>query len=100
MGPDRRSLAIYLLVDRSGSVSTLNHHVRLALMTPYLACQELGVPLAAAYFGDGGQWPKAMITGYQGHTGAEYPAWGLRKAEKGLLHRLERLRVVIVPHDG
>jgi hypothetical protein len=111
-----RSLAMCLLVDRSGSMGHVEHYVRLAAMMLYLACQELDVPIAAAYFGDGhktidpvdeviafgdrGEWPKSMIAGYSGHTGAEYLDFGLQWAEELLAARPERLRTIIVVHDG
>jgi len=81
-----------------------------------MACEEISVPLSVAPFWDGwdnpdpvvevvafegtGEWFKAMIAGYEGHTGAEHVAWRLCKAEKVLPHRPEQPQVVIVVHDG
>jgi hypothetical protein len=115
---DRRSLAIYLLVDRSGSMHEVEGRVRLAMMMFFLACEEIGIPLSIAYFGDErfrrgpdpvdevlsfgdtGEWPKAMIAGYHGHTGAEYLFFGLKRAEDQLRNRPERRRVIVAIHDG
>lgn len=74
------------------------------------------MPLAIAFFGDhhripdpvdevvafedASEWSKAMIAGFHGHTGAEYLDFGLQKAAGALGSRRERLRVIIVVHDG
>ena len=44
--------------------------------------------------------PKALIAGYHGRTRAEYLDWGLALAEKALLSRPERRKVLLVLHDG
>ena len=44
-------LALYLLVDRSGSMNCLEENVRLALMMIYLAATELAIPCGLAFFG-------------------------------------------------
>lgn len=115
-----RSLAIYLLVDRSGSMSHDDEHVQLALMTLYLAVTDLGIPLGLTAFGanededehaltfevvapmspHATEGAKALIAGYHGKTSSEFLNWGLAKAEQALLQRPERLRVVVVIHDG
>ena len=41
-----------------------------------------------------------MIAGYRGHTGAEYLDFGLKLADEALIPRTERLRVIVVIHDG
>lgn len=51
-------------------------------------------------FGDGGEWPEAMIAGYHGHTGAEYLTFGLEMAEGQLRNRHGQTRVVVAIHDG
>jgi len=111
-----RSLALYLLVDRSGSMSAVEEDVRLALMTIYLAATELAVPTGIAFFGahrltdtvfevaavcpKAGEAAKALIAGYEGTTSQEFLDWGLRKAEGALRHRSEKLRVLLTIHDG
>lgn len=119
-----RSLALYVLVDRSGSMYTVRDEVRLALMIIYLAATELssdsgqglGIPTGMAYFGahvpDGAVFEvaalspcsneaaKALIAGYEGCTSQEFLDWGLRQAEQALRLRPEKLRVVLILHDG
>ena len=117
--PTARSLALYGLVDRSGSMDSAEEEVRLALMTLYLAATDLQVPVGLAAFGadgDGNEvWltcpiaplspqadetVKALIAGYSGETNAEYLDWGLRLAERELAARRERCKVLVVIHDG
>lgn len=115
-----RSLALYVLADRSGSMHALEEPVRLALMTLYLAVTELSIPVGLAAFGankdDDEQaltFPmtesmssmateatKALIAGYRGTTGSEFLHWGLTLAERELAMRPERLKVLVVLHDG
>jgi hypothetical protein len=52
-----RSLALYVLVDRSGSMDRFEQAVREALMTIYLAAVQCdasspGIPIGMAYFGE------------------------------------------------
>ena len=80
---------------------------------------ELRIPLGMAFFGHNSssrvdrlvlevtpihgqpaEEPKALIAGYHGRTRAEYLDWGLALAEKALLSRPERRKVLIVAHDG
>jgi hypothetical protein len=116
IGQYRRSLAIYLLIDRAGSMYYMAEQVRLAAMALYLVCQEIGLPLAIAYFGgdefidgqspvdeivafeDMGEMSKAMIAGYRGHTGAQLLDFALRLAEKVLQLRHECPRVIVIVH--
>jgi hypothetical protein len=115
-----RSLALYMLVDRSGSMSDLEPHVQLALMTLYLAATDLAIPTGITAFGANldddepaltfpiteqmmpraQENTKALIAGYRGTTGAEFLDWGLRVAERELLARPERRKVLVVIHDG
>ncbi len=104
--------------------------VREALMTIYLAAMQAGIPLGMAYFGEdnldrGGlslqperipvervvsevvpissnsqEAAKALIAGYTAWASKEYLDWGLRKAEAELRKRPERLRVLLIIHDG
>ena len=116
---EKDDVVFYVLVDRSGSMCVIDEPVRLALMTLYLAATELGIPLGMAYFGasrDGNvddlvlevspvrvraaEEIKALIAGFKGVTGAEFLDWGLALAEKALLHRPERCKVLLVIHDG
>jgi hypothetical protein len=121
-GIDRapRSVAIYVLVDRSGSMGALEAQVQLALMTLYLAATELAIPVGMAAFGadndrdeDALTFPlteslfplaqettKALIAGYRGATAAEFLFWGLQRAESELAAQPERLKLLIVLHDG
>ena len=99
-------------------------------MTIYLAAVKLGIPIGIAYFGednfytgdsplppdqitveqtvvevaplslDNDEAPKALIAGYTGWSCEEYLDWGLRKAEAELRTRPERLRVLLIIHDG
>ncbi|MBN1147060.1 MAG: hypothetical protein JXA78_07380, partial [Anaerolineales bacterium] len=48
---DPRDLALYLLVDRSGSMRDCDTQVSLALMSLYLAAMELEIPTGLAFFG-------------------------------------------------
>ncbi len=125
-----RNLALYVLVDRSGSMGFFEQAVREALMTIYLAAVQAGIPIGIAYFGendfynDDGLLPanrimieetvvevaplfagnhemtKALIAGYTGWANNEYLDWGLRKAEAELRARPERLHVLLIIHDG
>ena len=121
-GLDRapRSVALYVLVDRSGSMGDLESHVQLALMTLYLAATELAIPTGITAFGANRdddekslifpiaepmspmaqEGAKALIAGYRGTTGSEFLDWGLRLAEHELMARPERLKVLVVIHDG
>jgi Mg-chelatase subunit ChlD len=115
-----RNLALYLAVDRSGSMGVSQREVRLALMSSYLAAVKLDIPIGISYFGGSDretnkakvvfevtpptpredEGVKAMIAGYEGCTGAEYFDWALRLAEQHLLERPERRKVLLVIHDG
>jgi hypothetical protein len=114
-----RSLALFVLVDRSGSMEKMETEVRLALMTLYLAATELNVPIGIAAFGADDdreearltfpiaplrpfatEMAKALIAGYHGQTDYEFLDWGLRVAEAELLARPERRKFLVVIHDG
>lgn len=115
-----RSIVMYVLVDRSGSMRDVQEHVRLALMTLYLAATELGIPIGLTAFGadrdddeheltfpiaepmmpTATEAAKALIAGYRGTTSREFLDWGLQAAERSLLARPERLKVLVVLHDG
>jgi len=130
VGLARRSLALYMLVDRSGSMDRYEQAVREALMTIYLAAVQVGIPIGIACFGEDDFYtastplhpdkitvervvaeitpvidrldeaPKSLIAGYTGWASNEYLDWGLRKAETELKSRSERLRVLIIITDG
>jgi hypothetical protein len=94
--------------------------VKGALMALYLACEDLGIPCGVAYFGQNsgapglglalcqevvpfgavGELPRAMIAGYRGVTGSEFLYAGLQLGQKRLKMRPERVKVLIVIHDG
>jgi hypothetical protein len=118
-GRTARSLALHVLVDRSGSMAGLAEKVRLALMMLYLAATSLYIPMGLTAFGadsDGDEAAltftlsplattpresvKALIAGYRGVTSKEFLDWGLRAAEQELLARSETRKVVLVLHDG
>lgn len=113
-----RSLALAVLLDRSGSMQAMNQKVRLATMALSLACEGLEVPLRVWQFG-GNETPpdhdlvvdlapgsplsdedKALIAGYEGTTGSEMLSWCLPEASGWLTGRPERLKALIVVHDG
>ena len=130
VGIAKRSLALYVLVDRSGSMDRYEQAIREALMTIYLAAVAAGIPIGIAYFGEDDFYihdeplpadritvektvaevtpissraeesPKALIAGYTGWANEEYLDWGLRKAEAELRSRPERLSVLLIIHDG
>ena len=118
MDSSPRDLALYLLVDRSGSISTIQDEVRLALMMLYLAGTELEIPTGVTYFGAhennraeqvmevtpptpaASESVKALIAGFEGTTNCEFLDWGLTLAEKSLALRPERLKVLVCIHDG
>ena len=119
VGREKDDIVFYVLVDRSGSMGIIDEPVRLALMTLYLAATELGIPLGMAYFGEyrdgiiddlvlevssvrarAAEETKSLIAGFRGVTGAEFLNWGLALAEKALLPRPERRKVLLVLHDG
>ncbi len=130
VGIAKRSLALYVLVDRSGSMDRYEQAVREALLTIYLAAVQVGIPIGIAYFGEddfylrgeplhpdritveqtvaevtpiseqNSEAAKALIAGYSGWACEEYLDWGLRKAEAELRTRPERMRVLLVIHDG
>jgi hypothetical protein len=113
-----RDLALYLLVDRSGSMATIEEEVRLALMMLYLAGTELEIPTGVAFFGAretdrvervmevtaptpaSSESVKALIAGFEGTTNCEFLDWGLTLAERAFTVRPERLKVLLVLHDG
>jgi hypothetical protein len=119
-----------VLVDRSGSMIRFEQSIREALMIIYLAATQVAIPIGIAYFGEDDLSPrelplladpitiertvaeitplsgahpeavKALIAGYCGWSSEEYLDWGLRKAEAELRKRSERLRVLLILHDG
>ena len=113
-----RDLALYLLVDRSGSMNCLEDEVRLALMMIYLAATELEIPCGLAFFGahdddsremvlevtppaeQAQEQVKALIAGFTGRTHFEFLDMGLARAETALLTRAERSKVLVIIHDG
>ncbi len=115
---DPRDLALYLLVDRSGSMRDCEAEVRLALMSLYLAGMELEIPTGLAFFGahsdserervlevaplspKADEGVKALIAGFHGRTHYEFLDWGLKLAEEVLRSCPQRRRFVIVLHDG
>jgi hypothetical protein len=119
VGESARNLALYVLVDRSGSMCEVDTDVRLAMMTIYLAATSLEIPIGIAYFGAADHLEstdrvfeltpllstvqedvKALIAGFEGVTGAEFLNWALDLAEKRLASRPERNRVLVIIHDG
>lgn len=119
VGRARRSLALAVLVDRSGSMDTLAGPVKLAVMALYLAATAVGIPVGISFFGHDEDRPecmepfelapisrraceeaKALIAGFSGETDNEFLAWALAEAGDALSARPERLRVVLVVHDG
>jgi hypothetical protein len=130
VGQTARNLALYVLVDRSGSMCLFEQAVRQALMTIYLAAVEAGIPIGISYFGEddfradvlsldpkcipieqsvaevaqisrnSSEAVKALIAGYTGWSSKEYLDWGLRIAEAELRLRPERLHVLLIIHDG
>jgi hypothetical protein len=109
-------LAIHILVDRSGSMSSVNEVVRLALMAVYLACTQLGIPIGISYFGAdqekeqtllvspplpfATESAKALIAGFEGKTSNEFLYWGLIEAETSLTSCREQTKLILVVHDG
>jgi hypothetical protein len=130
IGCAARSLVLYMLVDRSGSMERFEQEVREAMMTIYLAAVQVPIPMGIAYFGEDdlfiGDLPvpadqitveqtvseiaplsagnyepaKALIAGYNGWSCEEYLDWGLRKAEHELRSCPEYLKVLLILHDG
>ena len=130
LGQAARSLALFVLVDRSGSMDRFEQPVKEALMTIYLAAIQVGIPIGIAYFGEDDfyagdlhlppdlitveqtvaqvakydannvELSKALIAGYTGWSSEEYLDWGLRKAEADLRTRPEHLKVLTILHDG
>jgi hypothetical protein len=130
VGQAARNLALYVLVDRSGSMCPFEQAVREALMTIYLAAVQSGIPIGIAYFGEDDfytglsplpadcitveqtvaevaplsqgycELAMALIAGYTGWAGEEYLDWGLRIAEAELHTRPEHLHVLLIIHDG
>ncbi len=118
VGRAPRSLALYVLVDWSSSMDYSAAEVRLALMALHLACAGLSLPHAITlfgadrdalpddrietilHFGERGDWPKALIAGYQPAAGNEYLFAALDRATAELQLRPERDKIMIVIHDG
>jgi hypothetical protein len=117
VGNSSRNTALYLLVDRSGSMCSLQEQVRRALMTIYLAAMQLEIPTGVGCFGADYVCPsttfpicglgdpareetKALIAGFTGETSYEFLNWGLDLAEKEFRARPERRKLLIVMHDG
>jgi hypothetical protein len=115
---DPRDLALYLLVDRSGSMRDCETQVRLALMSLYLAAVELEIPTGLAFFGAhsdadrervleaaplsvrSSETVKALIAGFTGRTHYEFLDWGLKLAETALQSCPQRRKFIVVCHDG
>jgi hypothetical protein len=115
---DPRDLALYLLVDRSGSMRDCDTQVRLALMSLYLAAVELEIPTGLAFFGAhsdadrervleaaplsvrSSETVKALIAGFTGRTHYEFLDWGLKLAETALQSCPQRRKFIVVLHDG
>lgn len=115
---DPRDLALYLLVDRSGSMRDCDTQVRLALMSLYLAAMELEIPTGLAFFGAhsdsdrervleaaplavrSSETVKALIAGFTGRTHYEFLDWGLKLAETALQNCPQRRKFIVVLHDG
>ena len=118
LGRAPRSLALSVLVDWSSSMRCRAKGVRLALMALHLACEQLGIPHAITFFGAGkdaepreriepivtfddrGEWPKALIAGYEPLAGNEYLFTAIDHSIAELTLRPEREKVIIVIHDG
>jgi len=118
LGRAARSLALVLLVDWSSSMRGSAEGVKLALMALHLATDQLTIPHAITFFGAGrdaapaerietivsfndrGEWPKALIAGYEPSAGNEYLFAALDRALEQLDARPERDKIVIVTHDG
>ena len=119
LGRSARSLALHVLVDRSGSMEVLAEKVRLAVMALYLAATTLRIPIGVTAFGadhDGDERAltfrlaetapaasepaKALIAGYRGVTACESLDWGLGVAEEDLRARPEARKVALIVHDG
>jgi hypothetical protein len=118
-GRSTSSLALHVLVDRSGSMDVLAERVRLALMSLYLAATALRIPIGISAFGadhDGDESAltfslaatmpaaneptKSLLAGYRGVTACEFLDWGLGVAERELQARSETRKVVLIIHDG
>ena len=115
---DARDLALYLLVDRSGSMRSWQDAVRLALMGLYLAATELEIPTGLAFFGANDEHrperfleatpispraseaAEALIAGFEGKTYYEFLYGSLLHAGDALRNRPERRRVLLCLHDG
>jgi hypothetical protein len=118
LGRAPRSLALYLLVDWSSSMRSSANGVKLAMMALHLATEQLRLPHAITFFGAGrdaaprerietivafndrGEWPKALIAGYEPSAGNEYLFAGLDLAIADLQSRPERDKIIICAHDG
>ena len=118
LGHAPRSLALHLLIDWSSSMRSSAGGVRLALMALHLAMAQLAIPHAITFFGAGrdaapqerietivtfhesGEWPKALIAGYEPSAGNEYLFAALDRALADLQDRAERDKVIVVCHDG
>ena len=118
LGRAPRSLALHLLIDWSSSMRSSAGGVRLALMALHLAAAQLAIPHAITFFGAGrdaapqerletiasfherGEWPKALIAGYEPSAGNEYLFAALDEAITQLRDRPERDLIVIACTDG
>jgi hypothetical protein len=118
LGRAPRSLALHLLIDWSSSMRSSAGAVRLALMALHLAAAQLAIPHAITFFGAGrdaapherletivsfherGEWPKALIAGYEPSAGNEYLFAALDEALARLHERPERDLITLVCTDG
>jgi hypothetical protein len=118
LGRAPRSLALHLLIDWSSSMRSSADNVKLALMALHLAAAQLAIPHAITFFGAGrdaapgerletivsfhdrGEWPKALIAGYEPSAGNEYLFAALDLAIAQLHDRPERDQIAIVCSDG
>ncbi|CAG0935189.1 hypothetical protein TFLX_04021 [Thermoflexales bacterium] len=118
LGRAPRSLALHLLIDWSSSMRSSANGVRLALMALHLAMAQLSIPHAITFFGAGrdatprerletivsfgdrGEWPKALIAGYEPSAGNEYLFAALDCAIADLQARPERDKIILVCTDG
>jgi Mg-chelatase subunit ChlD len=109
----KRTVAISMLVDCSGSMGNLMPGVREAVLSTYLASVELGVPVEVRAFSSWQRNPAPVIVGFGDSSntapeqiaglaaiGGTMLASPLRIAGGELAKRREQHKVLLVLHDG
>lgn len=108
-GEESPKMALFLLLDLSGSMINDVHNLRVFAMAVYEVCRQLSIPLIIGAFDDNyevikqaDEWSEAVTMRLAGlvHRDMTTLCPGLRDAYRQLFSRPETLKHVVVVHDG